>query len=332
MRPLPAARPALAALSLAVAAACDTGFAPQYRVEDVRALAVRSRAAGSPSADVGPGDTLLLDALFANPLGRAGLTVTWYGCLPFPDERVLSCAHPDFLADPGRLAAAAAIPDSGVLLLGTCQPAAPGEDACGISVPIPPADDPRIAAVLKFVVDDALERPAFSCRLYAELPVVAVVEAEGRREVALKRVRIAVPESLLPEELRGIYVVNTNPSAGAIVRAPTAPEGCGGGTEVDGVQPFPSGRTVLCATIVGEAPQQFQTCGAFGREVVTEDVEWQWYVAPAGEFPEEDDGVGNATGQRVDFERPPGPFRLWAILRDERGGTSWLRRDLAAAP
>jgi hypothetical protein len=330
MRRLPSVRAVAVALALALAPGCNTGFEPQYRVKDVRVLAVRSRAAGSPSADVGPGDTLLLDALFANPLRRVGLTVTWYGCLPVASERLPPCTDPDLLADPGRLAAAAADPRSGVLLLGTCRPSdPPDDDACGIAVPVP--DTAALDEALRFVVDVALSDPSFSCRLYAELPVVAVVEAEGRRALALRRVRIAVPEARLPAELRGIYVVNTNPAPGTIVRAPTAADGCGGGIEVDG-GPFPAGRTVLCATIAGEAPQQFQSCGAFGRETVVEDLEWQWYVATSGEFPEEDGGVGNATGQRIDFVRPAGPFRLWAIVRDERGGAAWLREDVGAAP
>jgi hypothetical protein len=322
-------RPAALALALAAAAACNTGFEPQYRVKDLRVLAVRSRAAGSTAADVGPGDTLLLDALFANPRRRAGLTVTWYGCLPVASERLPPCARPEYLADPSRLAAAAADAASGVLLLGACQPSAPpDDDGCGIAVPVPPAED--LGPALDFVVDLALSNPAFSCRLYAEVPVVAVVEAEGRRAVALKTVRIAIPESRLPASLRDVYVVNTNPSAGAIVRAPTAAEGCGGGVEVDGVQPFPAGETVLCASVAGEAPQEFQTCNDRGREIVVEEFEWQWYVATSGEFPDEDGGVGNATGQRTDFVRPAGAFRLWAILRDERGGTDWLRADVGA--
>ena len=63
----------LATLALALAAGCDTGFSPQYLVEDLRILAVRVQVVGSLAADADLGETVRLTALVANPRGRAPL-------------------------------------------------------------------------------------------------------------------------------------------------------------------------------------------------------------------------------------------------------------------
>jgi len=74
-------------LALLALGACIDDLAPQYRVTDLRILAVRAEvppaAADAASfADPMPGETLRLEALVANPLGHAPVTVTWYGCWP----------------------------------------------------------------------------------------------------------------------------------------------------------------------------------------------------------------------------------------------------------
>ena len=72
----------LATLALALAAGCDTGFSPQYLVEDLRILAVRVQVVGSLAADADLGETVRLTALVANPRGRAPLRVRWATCIP----------------------------------------------------------------------------------------------------------------------------------------------------------------------------------------------------------------------------------------------------------
>jgi hypothetical protein len=324
---LAAALPAFALL-----AACDTGFAPQYRIQDLRILAVRAQVQGTPAtADALPGDTLQLEALVVNPQGLPGLAVTWYGCLPPASEALSPCADPELLSDPARLPAAANDPASGVLRLGACTPAA-GADRCSIAFAVPgPADPegPLVQAALDFVQGVALAEPAFRCRLYAELPVVAVAEAGGARRLAVKRVRITERPERLDPALRDYYVVNLNPTAEDVTRAPAGSGSCAGAASLD-PSSLPAGESVLCGARGGTS-QDFNVCDEDGnRERVAESADWQWY-ATAGEFPEFE-GVGNATGSPVDFVRPRSAFTLWAILRDGRGGEDWLRRDVAPLP
>lgn len=333
--PLPAAAATLALACAALAAGCNTGFAPQYRVEDLRVLALRAHAAGSNAADVRPGDTLALEALVANPLARAGLAVEWYACLPAASEALLPCADTNLLADPDRLAGA-----PGVLFLGSgAAPIAdPAPPSFVTSVAVPLVPTPELLDATQFAVSTAISDPAFRCKLYTELPVVAVARAGAMHQVALKRVRVwptaaqlAAAAAATGDALFGADDLNLNPQILAAVRDPDDRDVCSGGIPVS-PPPFPAGRRPICG--VPDAPQTFRTCrndgGAVGVEANTEDAAWQWYVT-AGEFPEFD-GIGNATGGDVDLERPPGAFMLWAILRDGRGGVTWQGYPIDAAP
>lgn len=316
----PVNRPAALLLALSAAAAgCGTDLRPQYRVTDLRILGVRAEVVGGTSADVAPGDGVRLAALVANPLARAGLSVRWYACAPSATDALPPCLDQELLKDPAALAAT-----PGVVLLGEA-PIAAGDDEAAIEVPVPDA-----AGALDAAIRLAREQPTYQCRLYADVPIVVVAEAEGRREVAVKRVRLTPrPADLEPyPELQGAYVLNLNPAVRDLVRAPAFEDGCVGGMPLAG-EPFPPGRTVLCGT--ADAPGSYNVCGPAGeRTLVGESRSWQWFVT-AGEFPEFD-GLGNAVDAAPEFERPAGPFTLWVVLRDGRGGESWARRDVGAAP
>lgn len=327
-RPGAGAPLALAAALLALAA-CDADLDPQYRVTDLRLLAVRAEVEGSTRADAFPGDTLALEALVANPLGRAPLTVTWYGCPPRADELVLPCVDPEFLRDPQRLARAATAdagaPAPRVIALGA------GE---ALSLRIPALGEPgpaSVEAALGFVVRRALERATYRCLLYAELPVVAVAEAGGRRQLALKLLRVTPSEADLAalgaSELAGAYLPNVNPEARHVLHAPLGTGGCAGGAVLES-GPFPASPTLLCGVPASGSSQAYDQCGPDGPEPTVEDLDWQWYLT-AGELPEFD-GIGNATGGSVELFPPAQPFTLWAILRDGRGGETWSRFELAA--
>jgi hypothetical protein len=86
---------------------------------------------------------------------------------------------------------------------------------------------------------------------------------------------------------------------------------------------------VICGVYTSGSVQDINVCDPDPRPA-QEGLEWQWYVTD-GEFPDEG-GVGNARGDHLDFVRPPGPFTLWGILRDGRGGVDWVTFDVAAAP
>ena len=99
----------LRALCAAAAlAACNTGFAPQWRVVDLRILAARAEVLGSDPAaalpaDPDAGETVRLTALVANPQGLPGVTVRWKACLPEQGQVVSPCLDPAVLRDPARL-------------------------------------------------------------------------------------------------------------------------------------------------------------------------------------------------------------------------------------
>jgi hypothetical protein len=310
-------KPILLVPLVLAAAACNTGFDPQYRVTDLRILAVRAHTVGSSSADVSPADTLQLEALVANPAERAGLTVRWFTCAPTGTDAVPPCLDADFLRDLDALATT-----PGVIPIGT------GE----LPPPLPLSELPAtvLAAAIGAATARALESPTYRCRLYVEIPIVVVAQAEGRREVALKRVRLVPrPEDLEDHpELQGAYVLNLNPTIEDVVRGPADARLCLGGASVD-EEPFPSGRTVVCGR--SDAPGRYEVCGPAGERTTAHEIlSWQWFVT-AGDFPEFD-GIGNAVGNGVDLERAPGPFTLWAVLRDGRGGVAWVRRDVGPAP
>jgi hypothetical protein len=308
------------ALLCALAVACSPRFDPQYLVHDLRILAIRAEAAGTASADVSPGDTLVLRALVANPRARPGAAVRWYACLPASTESAGPCEDVAVLADPHRLVA-----DPRVTFLGACEPDATGE--CALSVPVPDA-----APALDYVLATARSDPAFSCRLYAALPVVALASASGREVMALKRVRL-VPTAaqLAARGLTSAYAPNRNPTAAAVVRDHPTAGTCAGGLPVT-PGPYPARRAILCATDAAGDQEAFWACGPAGERTATvEDARWQWFVT-AGTFPDFEDGAGNANGNELRFDRPAGPFTLWVIVRDGRGGEAWLRQDVGPAP
>jgi len=296
--------------ALLAAAACNTGFDPQYRVEDLRVLAVRSQVVGSSSADAAPGDTVRLEALVATPppLDRAQLSVRWFACIPTGTTEVPACLDPDFLRDPASLAGR-----PGVLEIGQ------GEQVTILVPDVDAAFDEAIAL--------AIRSPTFLCRIYVELPVVAVAELGARRETAVKRVRLVPPAGTAPQSL---YSLNLGPGIGELFRGPLDETTCAGGTPLLSA-PFPAGRTVLCGQPSPGSIQTYNECDPDGNATsIQETLSWQWYVT-AGEMPEFD-GTGNAVGDAVELERDAGPFTIWTILRDGRGGVAWVQRDVAALP
>lgn len=306
-------------LAAAALAACNTGFEPQYRVRDLRVLAVSSNAQGSASADVQPGDTLDLSILVANPLNRIGLTVDWLACLPQASEEVSPCLDEAYLRDPASLFAA--VGTKGVVSLGsgTCAPAPPTPE-CIVSVSFPLPD---VTAALEFAIYAAQVQPTFECRLYAELVVVAVARAEGRSSMAYKRVPIKPTKAQIAAGgVTDRYLLNLNPTIGQVRRSPTDPEGCTGGDLIV-TPPFPAGQVVICGLGGNGASGPFDICEPDGTTTsANETLDWQWYVTD-GEFPDEGGGVGDARGGHVTFQRPAGAFTLWTIVRDGRGGVDW---------
>jgi hypothetical protein len=322
-------------LALAVAAGCNPGFRPQYQVDDLRILGVSAEVTGTSaptSADADLGDRVRLTALVANPRERRPLTITWLGCLPSGTDALPACLDRSLLSDPARLRTR---PD--VLVLGA------GEGLLTLEVPV--AD---VQGALDALVARALAEPAFACQLYVELPVVVIAEAPDRSEVALKRVRLTPQRAVAGTSLEGAYLPNQNPGVQSLQVDPTSAGSCLGGEvaaircpdpagcEAQGLRcdaggtcgvPLPGGRRVLCARPEVGSVGIFSQCAPDGaRTPFYESLDWQWF-ATAGSF-EDAGALGNATGADVEFTRPDGPFTLWTVVRDGRGGEGWIRRDV----
>jgi hypothetical protein len=312
------------ALALLAALACNPGFDPQYRVTDLRILAVQASVpdpnAVTTVADPSLDDVLQLEALVANPKGRADLSdvdVTWLACAPGEGGALPPCVDPAFLQDPASLPGAGAF----VIAKGAKPPPYPLS-----SLPAPAHD--AFAAALDSARRLALSQPTYQCRIFVEIPIVVVAEnAAGRRDVALKRVRLVQRPADATYPYDG-YVPNRNPAIKDAVSA--SDDGCVG-TSLELSQALAAGTTrTLCAEAATQ-PETYSTCGADGtRSPTLESLGWQWYVT-AGEF--EDVGrIGNAEGSHLDFTAPQGAFTLWLILRDGRGGESWKRFDVTPGP
>jgi hypothetical protein len=322
------------AVLLTATLACNDSFTPQYRVDDLRILSIRSEAPpGSLLADAAPGTTAVrLAALVVNPRHRTPVRYQWIACLPEGGEGLPPCLDPAWLRQPDRLAGA-----PGALVFAEGE----GLDVVELSLP-------DLGAALEAVAALAEAQPAYACRPYAELTVVLVVEADGERQVAVKGIRISATED--PSE----YVLNGNPAVQELRLHPTVDEGCDGllvATECDSDSdcpgatcvgagdgrrgrcdgpetPLPGGTFDLCAWPDWRKIQRYDVCAPDGsRSPEHETPSWQWYVS-AGTL-EPANAVGNATGERVTVVRDgDGPFTIWILLHDGRGGEGWMRYDV----
>jgi hypothetical protein len=341
-------------------AACTQNAPVQYRVPDLRVLAIRGVVSGTANtADPDPGGTILgpykplglgpggtkylgasetlnLTALVANPLNRTGVNVRWFACAP-PLQG--SPCDPTQLRD---LDAFETTP--GVFSLGPSAPLGPGETLSNNSInfdSVPAELRAGIYAAMLVVVSPEFTYP---CARYAELPVIAIVRAEGVAEATLKRVRLrptrllaaleevalAVPEPPVPD----YYIVNLNPglresSPGVadLQVNPLDPEPCTGGSPLP--TSLPAAKATICAAAaVSVPPDTYYQCNP-GASLVDEMPELQWYVT-AGEIAGSDFD-GNAEGTHIDFTPAAGSsFRLWVIVRDGNGGTDWAYLDLSS--
>jgi hypothetical protein len=309
------------ALLLALAA-CNPGFEPQYRVTDLRILGVRASVVSStgcltstppsaaPCADVTPDDTLTLETLVVPPPedpGKTSLSVRWYACAPTGTDAVPPCIDDAVLSDPEAIATM-----PGVIALPTTGT---GER---VTVALAALPQDAVQAALAAAEARATQQPTYQCRMFVEVPVVVIATDAGKRDVALKRVR------LVPRDTPFAYKTNANPQLRGVFRGTSADQCSASGVSLS-AGAFPAGRVTLCGAHDNEGT--YAVCDAAGNaSPTTESYGWQWYVT-AGDFPDAG-GVGNATDDAPDFDRPPGPFTLWAILRDGRGGEDWLRVDV----
>jgi hypothetical protein len=329
------------------ALACSADVPPQWRVRDLRILAVRSEVVGSPApplADADSGDTVRITALVANPLSLTPFRVRFVTCLPSGTDALSPCLDPTALRDVDALLAS-----PGVVQLG--DGVAAGPYAWALTVTVPDLND--LTTLFGQLISRAEATPGLQCRLYLELPVVVVAEAGADRQIAVKRVRLTPQHLIAGTPLEGAYVPNHDPQArgawfvpdegtpcttGTPIAVPCSdPAPCGNGVcGADGLcaAPIPAGSGFLCALAdctPSDPPvcsvEAYNQCAPDGtRTLFAETLEWQWY-ATDGDFPDAD-VFGNATSTPEKFVPPAGPFTLWGIIRDGRGGEAWIVRDV----
>jgi hypothetical protein len=320
-------------------AACSQDAPVQYRVPDLRVLAIRGIVEGTANtADPDPGgqfvdpldpagpplvlasETLNLTALVANPLARPGVTVGWFTCAP---------PIPGSPCDPTQLRDLDAFETAqGVFPLGTGETLSLDFDSA------PAALRARIDLAMELIATPGY---AYPCTRYAELPVLAIVRASGVAEATLKRVRLR-PTRLLAapapaDRVPDFYLVNHNPGIAeaspgvpALQENPSDPEACKGGTLLPAS--LPAVEVTVCAPTTPIPPEPYKQCKEGVASDVAEEPELQWYVS-AGEIAGTNFD-GNAEGTHIDFTPAPGTFRLWVIVRDGNGGTDWAFRDLSS--
>jgi hypothetical protein len=296
--------------------ACDFGFRPETLVDDLRLLSIRAEP-----ADLAPGETARLKALVVDP-SRPGQrnTVLWLGCDPDPFNLNRSaCSDFAVLADAGALFSPS--PDGGMLPDGVHVIGFGDTAAYAASPDVFRALDAQDQRRLTGTVGQAL---AFA--IAEEVPPTASEEAlkallgrvqrkEVKSVIALFRVRIS--ES--PER-------NHNPSLATLwVGRERWPRGAH-------VTVLPGEKVELD----GDAPdadfEPFTNLTPTGVENKTERILMAWY-STAGRFSEARtamrEGVKTVfTAPGGDDPKDPVPASregtLFIVLRDTRGGQSWV--------
>jgi hypothetical protein len=297
---------------------CTGELPPPSLVDRFRALAVRAEP-----PEVAPGEAAAFDLLLVDPYAPAeGRTRTflWLACATPPGTSPMACAQ--FATDPsaalpGAVTGSVTLPacdepagsltGGGLCLLGTDETAAY----------VPPADfldaGDETRQVTTFVAAATGETDALGC--VAQMAEQGSMTADC--QVSYKRLTVSRSES-----------PNHNPGLATLLLDDAALP------ETD-VTPVESGDHVLHAVAVDGSAEGFtKTDGT----TATEALLLSWYLAAPGdpgstrlpgtvklyrtEIPGED--------QTYTAPTEAGDVVLWVVVRDDRGGVGWLRRDLHA--
>jgi hypothetical protein len=289
-----------AAAGVLAAAACNTDFAPASEVSSLRILGVRA-----VPAEPRPGTQVTLEALVVDPTRPdAGSATLWLGCAPTADTTTSPCSNTDALLS--LTGGDAGLPE-GVSMLGL---------GTKITTQVPanvfPADagtDTRQEGVLAsaVIISAAAPQPATPAEVQALLEKVQ--RGEVAKQVAL--FRYPVSESDNPNHdpvLEGFLLSGETVPPGATVRIP-APD-----ASVDLLVPDASFEPYVQQAPAGNIDQVERLAARYYATpsviVDTEAVEVRGSVV-------ERLGPGDAG-----LAQPDG--HLWAVVRDSRGGQSWI--------
>jgi hypothetical protein len=293
-------------------------------VTELRILGARVEVLGQEGdfADADVGDRVRLSVLLGNPQNVGPVRVSWVACLP-QHGQVTPCEDEGVLRDPASLAGRL-----GVLTLGE-----------GESIEI---DVPREAAALvAAVLARADLNASAACSVFIDVPLVVSASAGQRTVFATKKWRLTPYRRIAEAPERYRYVRNANPAVDRLVLVSGA-QGCDGPP----LSSLPQEAQQICVLIPHPA-QPVTRCGIEGPiEESTEDPEVGWYASGGsieGEGEDKGRGLGGHGsgmvlstvpvppgyyGRVASISRPPGPFTIWAVVRDGRGGVAWLRQDV----
>ncbi len=335
----------LLAVALATSA-CVSGFdRNDQTVNSLRILGVSNHidnGDGVDWADADVGDVVTLKALVANPRNVPDVTVSWVTCIPSLDNNVTPCTSETVLRQPADLIDMAQNdPTSGVILLGV------GET---IQFTVP--------AELQGLMDALIARADANlnaqCALYLPAPIIIIAQAsDGTTVNAVKNLRLSPWSRVGPtasDPALQHYIRNANPTITALA-IPDDKSACAGQTLVSSCKtdadcggalcsadgwcppaPFPTGATTVCGQIPDVDNQSFYFCGMDG--VDGSQLEYPaitWYETAGTESSiSNTNTAGTPTLAARTFQiinRPPGPFTLYGVVRDGRGGENWIAQD-----
>lgn len=273
-------------LAAVLCAGCASDFDPQSFVDKLRLIAVKA-----DKPDLAPGESTTLTATVANP-GGATPTVTWDACLLPPPPATGQSVNQDCIALDG------------------------GDQLVHFG------DGPTATATMPMLTAAMVGLPDQTDGIY--LPVRVRLDADGKSLVSFYSLRIYL----------GLGDRNDNPALTGIYTVPSADAGADAQTAIDdGAQPpQPTEVTAkeelaLRALLTPESSQTYVVYDGDPRttppRTVTETVRISWYTT-AGEFTNEVTGVEKPdTTLKLDKHLPePGtPIDIWAVARDERGGS-----------
>lgn len=271
-----------------------TTFDPASFVDKLRLVAV---VADPP--DVAPGQSSTLTATAANP-GGALPTITWDACLLAPPPASGQSVNQDCVT----------LPEGDPALVHFGQ---------GLSA----------TATMPMLSPSMLGLPDQTNGFY--LPVRARLDAGGSSLVAFYSLRIFLG-SLTPN------TPNRNPSLTGIFTVPSADAGAAADTPLDEANPpvvHDGDALALRALLTPDSQESYVVFdgdpATTPPRMVTETVRISWF-ATAGEFSNDTTGVDKPdTTLTLDKHQPPSgtTIDLWAVARDERGGSDVLHRTLA---
>ncbi|HXU70371.1 MAG TPA: hypothetical protein VN947_13635 [Polyangia bacterium] len=284
----------LLVLALAVAG-CGNSFDPASFVDKLRLLAVEAEPPEIPF-----GATSMLAATATNP-GGSTPTVTWDACLLPPPPGTGETVNQDCVS----------LPEGDPMLI-----------AFG--------SGDRVTATMPMLDLTQVGLPDQTNGVY--LPVRLKLEADGNTLTAFYSLRIYVG-FLLP----GTPPANQNPTLTDIVTVPAEDAGASEETPLDPTTPAPvhaNDEIDLRALLTGDSQETYQVYDGNPATTmprsVTETVKVSWF-ATAGHFTNDVTGVDKPdTALVLDKHLPASgsTIDLWAVARDERGGSDVIHRTL----